>query len=50
MNDLILTEMLMLVSLIVTVGLAKKRNMWPFIVAYWIILFTKNMMNLIAAI
>lgn len=48
MNDLILTVMLMLDALIVAIGLAKKKNMWIFIVMYWIILVVKNVENLIA--
>ena len=48
MNDLILTVMLMLDVLIVAIGLAKKKNMWIFIVMYWIILVVKNVENLIA--
>lgn len=48
MNDLILTVMLMLDALIVAIGLAKKKNMWIFIVMYWIILVVKNVGNLIA--
>lgn len=46
MNDLILTVMLMLDALIVAIGLAKKKNMWIFIVMYWIILVVKNVGNL----
>lgn len=48
MNDLILTVMLMLDALIVAIGLAKKKNMWIFIVMYWIVLVVKNVGNLIA--
>ena len=48
MNDLILTVMLMLDALIVAIGLAKKKNMWIFIVMYWIILVVKNVEYLIA--
>jgi hypothetical protein len=43
--DQLLILLLMLDALIVAVGLAKKKNMWTFIVMYWIILFTKNAMN-----
>lgn len=48
MNDLILTVLLMLDALVVAIGLAKKKNMWIFIVMYWIILVVKNVGNLIA--
>ena len=46
MNDLILTVMLMLDALIVAIGIKKKKNMWIFIVMYWIILVVKNVGNL----
>lgn len=48
MSDLILTVLLMLDALIVAIGLAKKKNMWAYIVMYWIILFMKNAGNLIS--
>lgn len=48
--DQILILLLMLDALVVAVGLAKKKNMWMFIVMYWIILFTKNAMNFIATL
>ena len=38
--------LLMLDALIVAVGLAKKRNMWPFIIGYWCILTIKNLCDL----
>lgn len=34
--------LLMIDAAIVAFGLARKRNMWRFIVAYWIILTLKN--------
>ena len=34
--------LLMADALIVTVGLSRKRNMWPFIFLYWILLTLKN--------
>ena len=34
--------LLCLDAALVAVGLTKKRNMWPFIVFYWILLTIKN--------
>ncbi len=48
--DQILILLLMLDALVVAVGLAKKKNMWMFIVMYWIIRFTKNATNFIATL
>ena len=47
LGDQVLILLLVLDALIVAVGLAKKKNMWLFIVAYWMILFTKNAMNVV---
>ena len=47
LGDQVLIMLLTLDALIVAAGLAKKKNMWLFIVAYWIILFTKNAMNFV---
>lgn len=38
--------LLCLDAALVAVGLAKKRNMWPFIVLYWILLTIKNCCDL----
>ena len=38
--------LLCLDALIVAVGLAKKKNMWAFIVAYWVLLTVKNVCDL----
>lgn len=38
--------LLMLDALTVAVGLAKKKNMWAFIVCYWILLTAKNVCDL----
>lgn len=38
---------LLLVSGCVAIGLCKRRNMWPFIVAYWLLLTAKNATELI---
>ena len=37
--------LLMIDAAIVAYGLSRKRNMWLFIVAYWIILTLKNMFD-----
>ena len=42
--------LLMLDALIVAVGLAKKQNMWPFIITYWCILTAKNVCDLVDTI
>ena len=34
--------LLMIDALIVAVGLSRKRNMWPFIFLYWVLLTMKN--------
>ena len=38
--------LLCLDTALVAVGLTKKRNMWPFIVFYWILLTIKNCCDL----
>lgn len=45
LGDQYLILLLALDAMIVAIGLAKKKNMWLFIVLYWVILFTKNAMN-----
>ena len=37
--------LLMIDAAVVAYGLSRKRNMWPFIVTYWIILTLKNMFD-----
>ena len=37
--------LLMIDAVVVAYGLSRKRNMWPLIVAYWIILTLKNMFD-----
>ncbi len=39
--------LLLLDALIVAVGLAKKRNMWAFIVCYWCLLTLKNLCDML---
>ena len=41
----ILVAMLMLNAGIVAIGLWRKRNMWPWIVCYWIVLTVKNALD-----
>lgn len=50
LKEQILIFLLMLDALVVAVGLAKKKNMWVFIVMYWIMLFMKNAMNFAEAL
>ena len=40
--------LLMIDAAIIAYGLSRKRNMWRFIVAYWIILTLKNMFDYFA--
>ena len=37
--------LLMIDAAVVAYGLSRKRNMWPLIVTYWIILTLKNMFD-----
>lgn len=50
LGDQLLILLLALDAMIVAAGLSKKKNMWQFIVAYWIILFVKNATNFITAL
>ena len=38
---------LTVIAAIVAIGLCKRRNMWPFIAAYWVLLTIKNATELI---
>lgn len=38
---------LLMLSAITAAGLIKRRNMWPFIVAYWLVLTIKNFLDLV---
>ena len=40
---------LMLIAAVVLVGLARRRNMWGWIVAYWAVLTVRNAVALMAA-
>ena len=39
--------LLMVDAAVVFFGLTKKKNMWPFIVVYWLILTIKNMIDFV---
>lgn len=39
--------LLALIAGIVCVGLSQKRNMWKWIVGYWLVLTAKNLMDLV---
>ena len=43
----ILIIVLAVIAAIVAAGLYKKRNMWPWIIAYWITLTIKNIIDYI---
>lgn len=45
----LLVLVLAAIALIVCAGLAAGRNMWPWIVAYWAVLTTKNVVDWIGA-
>lgn len=44
-HDQLLIFMLALDAAIIAIGVSKRKNMWWFIVMYWLILTVKNMMN-----
>lgn len=46
-QDQIMIFLLAIDAGIVAVGLSKKKNMWLFILLYWMALLMKNAMNLI---
>ena len=40
-------QLLFIISGIICFGLSQKRNMWGWIVAYWLVLTAKNLMDLV---
>ena len=40
-------NLLLIISLIVFIGLLRKRNMWGWIVCYWLVLTVKNLLDLL---
>lgn len=42
-----LVFLLMAEAALVAYGLSRRRNMWPWIVAYWVILTAKNLADLL---
>lgn len=44
-QDQFMILLLAMDAAIVTIGLTKKKNMWLFIVLYWLLLTIKNAMN-----
>lgn len=40
-----LVLLLLLIAAFVAVGLMRKKNMWPFIVLYWVTLTVKNLID-----
>ena len=47
MLDAALVLALMLIAAVVLVGLARRRNMWRWIVAYWAVLTVRNAVALL---
>lgn len=43
--DQMLILLLMVDAAVVAIGLSRKKNMWLFIVLYWLLLTIKNTMN-----
>ena len=41
---------LMLIASVVAVGLMKRRNMWKWIIAYWLLLTVKNIIDFVGGI
>ena len=41
---------LMLIASVVAIGLMKRRNMWKWIIAYWVLLTIKNVIDFIGGI
>lgn len=41
---------LMLIASVVAIGLAKRRNMWKWIIAYWMLLTIKNVIDFVGGI
>lgn len=41
---------LMLIASVVAVGLMKRRNMWKWIIAYWVLLTIKNIIDFVGGI
>lgn len=41
---------LMLIAAVVAFGLMKRRNMWKWIIAYWVLLTAKNIIDFVGGI
>ena len=48
--DTVLVLALMLIAAVVLVGLARRRNMWRWIVAYWAVLTVRNAVTMILGV
>lgn len=47
MVDQILIAALMVIALRVAVGLARKKDMWAWVTAYWVVLSVRNVLSML---
>ena len=48
--DAALVPALMVIAAVVLVGLARRRNMWRWIIAYWAVLTVRNAVTLVMGV